>query len=331
MQLIDAATTRRHLGFAPLIEALRRGFARGCEVPLRATHAIGDAGTLLLMPAWRVGARLGIKTVTVFPGNGARGLPGLHSAYLLFDASTGVPLAQLDGDEITSRRTAAASALAASFLARADARRLLIVGAGRVAALLAPALQVVRPLAEVVVWNHRGAAAQALAARLCEQGFTARASADLEQAVAGADIVSCATLATAPLIRGEWLRPGMHLDLIGSFTPQMRESDAACFARARVFVDTAEALAKSGDVLDAIAAGAFDATRLQATLAQLCAGTHAGRGTGDTGAREITLFKAVGSALEDLAAAELVVDALAGAAAPESVSCGPSQHAPPPS
>ena len=124
--------------------------------------------------------------------------------------------------------------------------------------------------------------------------------------MAGADIVSCATLATAPLIRGEWLRPGTHLDLIGSFTPEMREADAACFALSRVFVDTAEALAKSGDVLEATAAGAFDATQLQGTLAELCTDARAGR----IDAAERTLFKAVGTALEDLAAAELVFDAV---------------------
>ena len=301
MRFIDAETTRRHLGFAPLIGALRQMFVEGCEVPLRHTHSVGE-GTLLLMPAWRAGRKLGLKTVTIFPGNSALGQPGLHSTYLLFDAATGVPLAQLDGNQITSRRTAAAAALAASFLARADASRLLIVGSGRVASLVAEAMQVVRPLAEVVVWNHRAASAGALAGRLCEQGFNARASTDLAAAVAAADIVSCATLSSTALIRGEWLRPGTHLDLIGSFTPAMCEADAACFQRSRVYVDTLEALAKSGDVLRAIEAGAFDEQRLAGTLTELCRGTCPGR----SDAAQITLFKAVGSALEDLAAAECV-------------------------
>ena len=313
MQIIDAASTRRHLGFAPLIEALRAMFAAGCEVPLRHTHAIGDDGTLLLMPAWRAGARLGIKTVTIFPGNSAQGQPALNSTYLLFDASTGAPLALLDGDAITSRRTAAASALAASFLARADASRLLIVGTGRVAALLADAMRTVRPIAQVQVWNHRAASAHALAAHLRDAGIEAHATDDLAQAASNADIISCATLATAPLIRGEWLRPGTHLDLIGSFTPQMREADAACFARCRVFVDTEEALVKSGDLLQALAEGAFGADRLQGTLADLCTGRAGGR----TDALACTLFKSVGSALSDLAAAELVFDAVQR----ESVSC----------
>ena len=232
----------------------------------------------------------------------------LHSTYLLFDAATGVPLAQLDGNEITSRRTAATSALAASFLARPDARRLLVVGSGRVAALIPAAMRALRPIDEVVVWSHRPDSARRLAAELVAAGFDAHATDDLAHAAGHADIVSCATLATAPLIQGARLQSGTHLDLIGSFTPQMREADAACFARSRVFVDTPEALAKSGDVIEAIAAGAFDAAQLHGTLAALCQGTCAGRASG----AEITLFKSVGSALADLAAAELVFDAVAG-------------------
>lgn len=311
MQLLDAHTTRARLAFPPLIDALRRMFVAGCEVPLRHTHRIADghhpgesAGTVLLMPAWQPGRRLGIKTVTIFPGNGALGLPGVHSVYTLFDAATGEPLAQMDGDEITTRRTAAASALAASYLARADASRLLIVGAGRVASLLAPAYAAVRPLAQVQVWNRNPALARALADRLAAQDFDARAVTDLHTAVAQADVISCATLSTAALVRGEWLQPGVHLDLIGSFTPEMREADAACFARSRVYVDTPEALAKSGDVLQAVAEGAFAAERVQGTLADLCRGERRGRGSD----HEITLFKSVGSALEDLAAAQLVSD-----------------------
>jgi ornithine cyclodeaminase/alanine dehydrogenase-like protein (mu-crystallin family) len=219
-----------------------------------------------------------------------------------------VPLAQLDGNEITSRRTAAAAALAASFLAREDATRLLVLGTGRVARLLPEAMACVRPIREVLVWNHRAEGARQLAATLRAQGTAADAVENLAAAAARAHIVSAATLATAPLVHGAWLAPGTHLDLIGSFTPQMRESDAACFARSRVFVDTEEALAKSGDVLGAKAEGAFDDARLQGTLPQLCRGERPGRGD----AAEITLFKAVGSALEDLAAAELVWQHAAG-------------------
>lgn len=306
---INAATTRRHLAFAPLIAALRQMFIDGCEVPPRHIHHIIDpagaaAGTLLLMPAWRPGARLGLKTVGIFPGNAALGQPALHSTYLLFDARSGEPLALIDGDEITTRRTAAASALAASHLARADASRLLIVGAGRVAAVMAEAMRSVRPIREVTVWNRHSAAAVALAERLCEQGFNARATTDLEVATAQTDIVSCATLSGTPLIHGAWLRPGTHLDLVGSFSPAMRESDAACFARSRVYVDTPEALLKAGDVLQAIAEAAFAETDLQGTLGGLCRGECDGRQSDG----ERTLFKSVGTALEDLAAAEWVYE-----------------------
>ncbi|HEX2540758.1 MAG TPA: ornithine cyclodeaminase family protein [Caldimonas sp.] len=312
---IDAPTTRGALPFPALVDALRQAFTEGAEVPLRHAHAIGGgpdsvdpshpAGTLLLMPAWRPGRRGGLKTVAIFPGNSASGLPTLHSTYLLFDAATGAPLALIDGDEITARRTAAASALAASFLAPADATRLVLVGAGRIAALMTAAMAAVRRIDEVAIWSRRPEAARALALRLAAGGIDARAATNLEDAVRRADIVSCATLSTAALVQGAWLRDGSHLDLIGSFTPQMRECDAACFARARVFVDTREALAKSGDVLEAMREGAFAEERLHGTLADLCTGRAAGR----TGAAEVTLFKSVGTALEDLAAAEMVFEA----------------------
>jgi ornithine cyclodeaminase len=311
MQILDADATRARLPLTPLVDALRALFVAGCAVPQRHVHEIAQAdgaadgapaGHLLLMPAWQPGALLGVKMVSVFPGNRARGLPSVHGVYLLLDAATGVPLAQLDGSELTTRRTAAVSALAASLLARSDATRLLIVGAGRIASLVFDAMSCVRPIARVVVWNHRSDGAQALAERLRARGVDASAATDLGRAVAEADIVSCATLATRPLIEGRWLRPGTHLDLVGAFTPQMREADGECLRRARVFVDHDEALEKAGDLLQAIAEGAFARERLQGTLAQLCRGECGARGA----AREITLFKSVGSALQDLAAAQLV-------------------------
>ena len=260
----DAERTRLALPFGPLIAALRQRFAAGCEVPLRHSHVIANAagqvvGTVLLMPAWLPGGRFGLKTVNIFPGNAALGKPALHAVYLLFDACSGEPLAQIDGDQITTRRTVAASALAAGYLARRDATRLLVVGAGRVARLLPDAMQAALPsIAQIEVWNHRPAAAVALAAAWQAAGQAARAVADLESAVRRADIVSCATLSTAALVRGEWLQAGTHVDLIGGFTPQMREADGESFRRARVWVDTAEALAKAGDVLQAVAEACFD-------------------------------------------------------------------------
>lgn len=303
MRHFNATEVAAALPFNTLVPALHEAFVRGCEVPPRHPHNIGPAGTALLMPAWREGGFLGVKTVTIFPANGTQGLPGVHAIYTLFSARTGVPLAVMDGSELTSRRTAAASALAAQLLSRPDARCLALVGAGRVASLMPDALRSVRPaLQQVRVWNRHPAAAQQLAQHLRSQGFDATASTALEDAVRGADIVSCATLATQALVQGDWLAPGTHVDLVGSFTPTMREADGRTLARSRVWVDTEEALAKSGDLLQAVAEGAFDPAALQGTLATLCRGEAPRRHRED----DITLFKSVGTALEDLAAAEQV-------------------------
>jgi ornithine cyclodeaminase len=249
---------------------------------------------------------MGIKTVNIFPGNAARGLPGLFSTYILYSAATGQPLAQMDGDEITSRRTAAASALAARYLARRDARRLLVVGSGRVARLLPEAYRAVLPVDEITVWSRNHDAACHLAGQLREAGCAAQASADLAHAVRQADVVSCATLATEPLIHGAWLSPGSHLDLIGGFTPQMREADDACFMGSSLYVDTVEALQKSGDLLGPMSRGLFAPGDAAGTLEALCRSQAAGRQADQ--AR--TVFKSVGTALEDLAAAILVYESV---------------------
>lgn len=309
MKIIDAESTRRALPFDRLIPALRDMFVAGCEVPLRHTHALnptadGPQQTVLIMPAWQQDRYLGIKTVTIFPGNAARGLPGLFSTYMLYDARTGEPLAQIDGNEITSRRTAAASALAASYLAPADARSLLVVGCGRVGSLLPEAYRAVRPIDRIALWDRDEAAATALAARLRARDIDAVVAPDLAAAANNADIVSCATLATQPVVQGAWLRAQGHLDLIGSFTPHMREADDACFAGARLFVDTQEALLKSGDLLGPMSRGVFEARDTAGTLADLAAGKVMARSKGCGR----TVFKAVGTALEDLAAAILVLE-----------------------
>ena len=309
MRVFDAAATRAALPFDRLVPALAKMFARGCDVPPRHVHEVGAAQgsaamTSLLMPAWLPGGHYGVKIVNVAPGNAARGLPGLHASYVLFDATTGETLALIDGGEITARRTAAASALAARWLARADARHLLVVGAGRVATLLPHAYRAVRAIERVMVWARSPAKAQALAAHWREAGFDAEAATDLAGAVAAADIVSCATLATEPLVQGGWLTPGSHLDLIGSFTPAMREADDEALRGAALYVDTGEALAKSGELLGPLSRGVLSAADVRGTLAQLARGEAAGR----RDAAERTVFKSVGTALEDLAAAILVAD-----------------------
>ena len=314
-RLISAEQVRAALPFAALVPALRKAFARGATVPVRHHHALpqddGSEATLLLMPAWQDGGYLGIKVATIYPANGRRGLPGVFATYMLCEATTGRPLAILDGSELTARRTAAVSALGADHLARVDARTLLIVGAGRVARLLPAAFASVRPIERVLIWNVRAERAVALAEVLRAEGFDARPAPTLAGAVVEADIISCATLASEPLIAGRWLRPGTHLDLIGSFTPAMREVDDEAVARARIYVDTEAALVEAGDLVAPLAAGIIDTAAIIGTVSDLCAGRVAGRGD----AAEITLFKSVGTALADLGAAALVhqtTDAPAG-------------------
>jgi ornithine cyclodeaminase/alanine dehydrogenase-like protein (mu-crystallin family) len=304
--LIDLPRTRASLSFNRLIPELRTAFIAGAEVPLRHRHVLEAPGaapaTLLLMPAWKQGAFVGVKIVTVFTGNGALGLNAVSSTYLLCDGATGRHLALFDGNEITSRRTAGASALAASFLARQDAASLLIVGAGHVSSILAAAFRTVRPIRKVRVWNIRRGKAERLAAELLEQDLDAACADDLETAVREADIVSCATLASEPLVHGAWLRRGTHLDLIGGYRPDMREADDEAVRRSRVYIDTAAALTESGDLTQPIARGVLAPNQIVGTLETLCRGQVCARRSTD----EITLFKSVGSGIEDLAAAVLV-------------------------
>ncbi|MGO3889492.1 MAG: ornithine cyclodeaminase family protein [Paenalcaligenes sp.] len=307
MQLIDADVSNALLGFDKLVPALRHAFQANITVPLRHTHTIecdGRKGITLIMPAWDNKKYFGLKTVNIFSANHELDLPGLHSTYLLYDGRTGKPLAHVDGDAVTSRRTAAASALAGGYLAKKDASRLFVLGTGRVASFLPDAYSVVRPIKDVFVWNRRPEGAERLVQELNEKGYNAHVVSTVEEGVAQADIISCATLSEAPLVHGEWLKPGQHLDLIGSFAPHMIETDAQCFARAAVFVDTDEAAKKAGDLLQAIEAGTLTVEAIQATLFDLCKGEHAGRTSDD----QITVFKSVGNALEDLTAAILVYE-----------------------
>lgn len=294
------------LDYGRLARALARAFAAGAQVPVRHAHKLGDADTLLLMPAWSEAA-LGVKLVTVMPANSARGVGTVQAIYVLLDRATGEPRALLDGDALTVRRTAAASALAASYMARADAQNLLVVGAGRLAPFMACAHYALRPaLRRVFVWGRVGERAQSVAQWLRDQGLPAQVTDDLERSVREADIISCATTATAPVVRGSWLAPGTHLDLVGGFRPAMREADDAAVARARIVVDTfAGALAEAGDIVVPLAAGVITREQVVGELADLVRGTATGR----THAEEITLFKSVGTALADLAAAALVVEA----------------------
>lgn len=313
MRVVSAGEIDRALTFPDLIEALAEAFRGDIVTPVRHHHDVergGGAGTLLLMPAWTgpasLGATgagfLGVKIVSVFPDNPAQGLPRVLGTYLLMDGATGAPLAVLDGTRLTLWRTAATSALAARYLARQDASRMLMVGAGALAPFLIRAHMSQLPLREVVIWSRRPETARQLAETLCTEGLPATASDDLEAAVRSADLVSCATLSAAPLVKGAWLKEGAHLDLVGAFKPGMREADDEALQRASVYLDTDRATMEGGDVAIALDSGAIRPDHVRSNLFDLCRSRSKGRASPD----EITAFKSVGTALEDLAAAMLV-------------------------
>jgi ornithine cyclodeaminase len=309
MRILSAADVEAALDWDSLIERLRQAFRRGAEVPVRHHHEIanpgGLEGTLLLMPAWQSGRHIGVKVVTIFPDNGEQGLPSVMGAYLLLDGKTGSPIALIDGPTLTLKRTAAASALASGYLSRPDCERLLMVGTGALAPYLVTAHAAVRPICNVLIWGRTPDKAAKLAKRLDRTDFRVAATDDLEAAAQGADIISCATLSRDPLVRGDWLRPGQHLDLVGAFRPDMRESDDQAIRRARVFVDTRDgATTEAGDIVQPIESGVLDPADVAGDLFGLTRGERAGRRYYD----QITLFKSVGTALEDLAAAELAAE-----------------------
>jgi alanine dehydrogenase len=312
LRFVDADTVNAALDPEQLVSALRAAFCGDTTVPLRHHHTIpgapnGTDATLLLMPAWSAGTPpdyVGIKSVTVHPDNPARGLPSVQGVYLLLDGTTGTPVALIDGPALTARRTAAASALASTFLSRTDATHLLIIGTGSLAPELIHAHTATRPITRVSVCGRDTQKAQKLASNFHDASYEVSAVTDLAQAVRDSDIVSCATTSREPVFDGAWLTPGTHVDLVGGFRPDMREADDTAISRACVFVDTREgACREAGDITQPLAAGLLTTPAILADLFELCRGQHAGRGL----TAEITLFKSVGTAIEDLAAAELLM------------------------
>ncbi|QEA38551.1 ornithine cyclodeaminase family protein [Pistricoccus aurantiacus] len=302
MQLISAEEVAAALTWDSLIERMAQAFREGVEAPPRHHHPMqrvdGEA-TMLIMPAWQREGYIGVKMVNVFPQNAEHGLPAISGVYLLCEGDHGRPLACIDGSELTRRRTAAASALAARELARKDAESLLLVATGKLAPMLIEAHASVRPIKQVRIWGRNPDKARHLAKAYAER-FDCVAVDDLKAAVGKADIVSCATLSTRPIVQGAWLKPGTHLDLVGAFRPDMRESDGECFSRSEVFVDThAGARGEAGDLLQAVEDGACTFDAIRADLAELLRGDRPGR----SDASAITLFKSVGASLEDLVAA----------------------------
>jgi ornithine cyclodeaminase len=308
VRVVSADDIARVLTYPALTDALDEAFRSGIALPVRHYHTIrkpgGDA-TLLLMPAWTESGEqfLGCKVVTIFPGNAERGAPTLHGTYLLMSGETGEPLAAIDGRTLTAWRTACASALAVRYLAREDASHLVMVGAGALAPHLIRAHMSVRPITKVTLWSRTRSRAVQTGFALAASGIEVDVEDDLEAAVKEADIVSCATLSTTPLIHGQWLKRGAHVDLVGGFTPKMREADDAALKLARVYVDTrAGAYKEAGDIVQPLRRKVIAKADIQGDLSDLCRGKVKGRKRKD----EITLFKSVGTAIEDLAAAMLV-------------------------
>ncbi len=312
MLQLDSDALAARLDRRTLIDALEEAFRQPATVPERRHYDIPSgnpgqrSGTLLVMPAWRVGAALGIKLATIYPDNALRGLPAVAATYLLLDAETGRPRAILDGGELTLRRTGAASALASRLLSASDASRLTMVGTGRLAPHLIESHALVRPIREIKIWGRHAERSRALAQALQRPGWTVEATQDLEGAVRWAHVVSCATLSRQPLVRGGWLAAGQHLDLVGAFTPEMCEADDAALARSELFVDTRlGALGESGEIIGALRRGAIGEGSVRGELSDLASGR-----IGRSHPRSITLFKSVGTALEDLVAAELAIAGL---------------------
>lgn len=315
MDFINASDIERLIDYPSMISAIERAFKSGVVAPVRHHHAVtkpeGSPITLLLMPAWTdfsglkddESGSIGVKIVTVAPDNGALAKPSIMGLYLLLDGKTGEPRALIDGPALTAFRTAATSALAARYLARKDSAVHLVIGAGALSVHLARAHRAVLPITRTIFWNRTAAGAESAAARLAAYGFAAEAATDLDGALRQADIISAATLSTTPLVKGNLLKEGTHIDLVGAFNAQMRESDDTAILRSRLYVDTfAGALKEGGDIVQPIADGIISAEDVVGELGALVKGDVPGRGSDS----EITLFKSVGAALEDLAAGILI-------------------------
>lgn len=311
MRYLSDSEIENLLDFESLIEALEEAFAANFTVPLRHHHNFPNPvaeveSTLLLMPAWDNRKYLGVKIVTVSPENSIRNLPTIQGMYLLFDIKTGTPLMQCDAKKLTNLRTAAASALASKYLSRKDSKVLLMAGTGALATQLIKAHATVRPIEKICIWGREISKAQKLADQLNASKFECQATDDLEYAIAGADIISCATLSKDPLIKGKWLRPGQHVDLVGSYQKHKRETDNDAILKAAVFVDSLEAAPKEcGDLFIPLQNGIFKTENIKADLFSMCSSELTFFRNND---KEITLFKSVGHALEDLAAASLAFE-----------------------
>lgn len=275
-----------------------------------------EIGDLLLGPtdaillnraAFIPGLGFGVKAVTVIPGNAERGVPTIHGAMMVFGPETGEVEAIVDSDLVTEWKTAGDSVLGARHLARPDSRTLLIVGSGVVARSLVRAYGELFPdLADIRLWNRTPARAEALAAEMRAEGFPVSVAGELAGAAGEADIIATATMAREPILKGEWVRPGTHVDLIGAFKPDMREADDELMRKARLFVDSRKTtIHHIGELMTPIAAGVITEADILADLYDLCTGAEGRRSEDD-----ITVFKNGGGAHLDLMTARYIIAAL---------------------
>ena len=305
MLTLDKSDIQANLPYPELIDGLRSAFKQNPEIParqhLRIPSSGGTPATLLLMPACNH-SYVGVKIASVYPENGPKGLPAIDAIYVLKSGETGETLAILDGAEITRIRTAATSALASSYLSRPDSQTLLMVGAGALAVPLIRAHSHIRNFSKVQIWNRSERGIDNVKSELGNEMEVQHVT-DLNEATAGADVISCATLSSTPLVRREYVRQGTHVDLVGAYLPSMRESDAALISTSSVFVDTrAGACVEGGDLVLAALEASFKMSDVKAELSELCQEGHPGRESNS----EVTVFKSVGASIEDLVAASIV-------------------------
>lgn len=307
MRMINRDQVHEHLDYRALVESLTQMYRNGCDAMDRMLMTQptkdGSEGDFLMQPAWIRGQHFGIKIANIFTGNDAYGLPSIMGSYILFDGNTGEPLAYIDGTAETLVKTASNSATASNFLAREDSEVLLMMGAGNLAPYLIEAHSAVRPIKRVWIWNRTASKAQALAEKLDRPGYSVTAANDPEAAAQEADIVSCATFAAEPILHGAWLKAGAHVDLVGSYTPDLRESDDDVVRRAgRMFVDARfSTVEESGDVIEALKSGIITEDDIT-DLFELASETRPGRRDDE----EITVFKSGGGGHEDLAVAQML-------------------------
>ena len=291
--------------FKELVEALKKNFSENkLIVPKRHHHdfpnpKINNDSTLLLMPAWNPSETAGVKIITVSPENSQFDLPSIQGTYIYLDATKGTIKAIIEAKSLTAKRTAAASALASSYLSRKDASSLLMIGTGALSINLIKAHASVRKLKKVFVWGRNYNKALAICKQLENEDFTITPIKTIEEKIGDVDIISSATLSKTPLILGKHLRKGQHVDLVGAYKKDMREADDETISKSNIYVDTYDGLNESGDIAIPLKTGVLREEEIKANLFELTSGKKGGRMDTD----ELTVFKSVGHALEDLAAA----------------------------